>query len=117
MKLRKMSVYETDANGVKSQHPSKKWYAVFVDWSEALRRLPLLEDRRASDELARTVNQLNSQRSSGGVLPPDLARAVEAMPGTIIKTLARWDIIPAAKVAASKPLIEHVAECRASILA
>jgi hypothetical protein len=46
MKLRQMPFYETDAQGQKVKRMSSKWYAVFVDWSEALRRLPLLETRR-----------------------------------------------------------------------
>jgi len=40
MKLRKMPVYETDDPGAKKKHLSPKWYAVFVDSSQALRRLP-----------------------------------------------------------------------------
>ena len=40
MKRRKMPVYETDDQGTKIKHLSAKWYAVFVDFSEALRRLP-----------------------------------------------------------------------------
>ena len=52
----------TDAQGQKVKRMSSKWYAVFVDWSEALRRLPLLEDKKASTELARKIERLNSIR-------------------------------------------------------
>ena len=117
MKLRKLPIYETDANGGKSKRLSAKWYAVFVDHAGALRRLPLLEDRRASDTIARAVDRLNALRSSNeSVLPPEVCRAVEAMPAAIVKSLAAWDLLGTARVAASKPLVEHVADFKAAIL-
>jgi len=80
MKLRKMLVCETDDQGAKIKHLSAKWYAVFVDSSEALRRLPLLEDRKASEEMAWTINAMNSIRASGDTMPPELARDIATMP-------------------------------------
>jgi len=110
MKLRKLPVYET-VDGVKIKRPSKKWYGVFCDHAGVLRRLPLLEDRQASSELARTVGRLNSLRSSNEtVFPSEVVRAVEAMPAAVVKSLARWDLLGTARVAASKPLVEHVAD-------
>ena len=50
MKLRKMSYWQAGERKL-----SAKWYAVFVDYSEALRRLPLLEDKKSSTELARKM--------------------------------------------------------------
>ncbi len=115
MKLRKIDQF--DANGIKSK--SVKFYAIFVDHARRLRRLPLLADRGASSELARTVDRLNSLKAAnnGDVLPPELARAVEAMPETIRATLAKWAIISAAKSAATKPLAEHLDDWRAALSA
>src|SRR5690348_2440926 len=105
MKLRKLPVYETDPDGRKTSHLSAKWYAVFVDFTGALRRLPLLPDRKASDELARAVNRLNSLRAaSESVWPEDLSRTVETMPISVRDRLAKWDIVASTKIAASKPL-------------
>ncbi|MCY2952692.1 MAG: site-specific integrase [Planctomycetota bacterium] len=73
MKVRKLVVTETDANGQRIKRPSTKWYGVFVDWSAALRRLPLLEDERASRELARTVGKPNDVRAGGDSMTADLA--------------------------------------------
>jgi hypothetical protein len=117
VKVRKIPVHETNSAGVKSKRPSKKWYAVFVDFSGKLQRLPLLEDRRASNTLADTVDRLNSLRSANEIMPPDLARDVESMPKGVRDRLAAWDIIPASKAAASKPLIEHLGDWKSALLA
>src|SRR5688500_12334201 len=94
-----------------------KWYAVFVDFSERLHRLPLFEDRKASDELARKIDKMNSHRASGETLPPELVRYVETMPPAIRKKLAAWGILSAARVAAGRPLAEHLADWKAALLA
>ena len=113
-----MPYYEKTADGSKVKKLSAKWYGCFVDFGGAMRRIPLLEDRRASETLARSVDKLNSLRSSGDkVLPPELARAVEDMPAAIRDKLASWNIIPASKAASSKPLSEHLADFKASLLA
>ncbi len=117
MKLRQMPFYETDAQGQKVKRMSSKWYAVFVDWSEALRRLPLLEDKKASTELARKIERLNSIRAGGDMMTADLTRYVETMPPGIRAKLAEWGILSAVRVAASKPLVEHIADWKAALLA
>ena len=97
MKVRQMPFYETDAQGQKVKRMSSKWYAVFVDWSDALRRLPLLEDRKASTELARKIDRLNSIRAGGDMMTADLTRYVETMPPGIRGKLAEWGILSAVR--------------------
>jgi len=117
VKVRKLVVVETDADGKRIKRPSTKFYGVFVDWSAALRRLPLLEDERASRELARTVSKLNNVRAGGDVLTPDLAEAVERMPPSILARLGEWGILSGMRLAAGKPLSEHVADFKGALLA
>ncbi len=117
MKLRQMPFYEKDAQGQKVKRMSSKWYAVFVDWSETLRRLPLLTDRKASGELARKIERLNSIRAGGDMMTADLTRYVETMPPGIRVKLAAWGILSAARVAAGRPLIEHLADWKSALLA
>ena len=117
MKLRQMPFYERDAQGQKVKRMSSKWYAVFVDWSEALRRLPLLDDKKASTELARKIDRLNSIRAGGDMMTADLTRYVETMPPGIRTKLAEWGILSAARVAAGKPLTDHVADWKRALLA
>ncbi|MCY2954824.1 MAG: tyrosine-type recombinase/integrase [Planctomycetota bacterium] len=117
MKVRKLVVTETDADGKRIKRPSTKFYGVFVDWSGGLRRLPLLENRRASEVLARTVDRLNNVRAGGDVLTPDLAEAVEKMPPSILARLGEWGILSGMRLAAGKGLAEHVADWKAALLA
>ena len=58
MKLRKMN-YKQDGE----TRQSEKWYAVWMDHSETLRRLPLFADQKASNEIARKIDRLNSVNS------------------------------------------------------
>src|SRR5205807_2023213 len=51
------------------------------------------------------------------VLPATLARDVENMPAGVRDRLAAWDILSAARVASGKPLVEHVADWKAALLA
>lgn len=112
MKLRKMT-YTQDGE----TRQSEKWYAVWIDFSETLRRLPLFSDRKASGEIAYKIEKLNSIRASGDILPPELSRFVEQMPPSIRLKLATWGILSAVKVAAAKPLIEHIADWKGALLA
>ena len=94
MKLRQMPFYETGPQGQKIKRMSSKWYAVFADWSETLRRLPLLEDKKASVELSRRIDRLNSVRAGGDVMTADMNRQVETMPPAIRAKLAEWGMEP-----------------------
>jgi len=117
MKVRRLTMYTTGPNGQKVKTPTAKFYAIFQDWQEALRRLPLFEDRRASEGLARIVDRLNSLRCSNETLPPDLARAVDEMPAGILAHLAKWDIVKSEKAANVKPLVGHIEDWRQALLA
>ncbi|MGD0138497.1 MAG: tyrosine-type recombinase/integrase [Tepidisphaeraceae bacterium] len=117
MKLRRVLTTETLPEGRKLKKRSVKWYAVFCDFNGWLRRLPLFEDRRASDAMARIVDRLNSLRSSNDTLPPDLARAVDEMPSPMLASLAKWGIVRPEKAATTKALADHVEDWRAALLA
>ncbi len=117
MKIRRMAYSENRPDGTKASKKSAKWYAVFVDFRGALRRLPLFEDRRASEALAKIVDRINSTRSSNDTLPPDLARAVDEMPAAMLARLAKWDIIKAERAATAKPLADHIEDWRKALLA
>ena len=117
MKIRKMPVYNVDATGNRVKSFRKKWYGVFSDIQETMRYLPLFEDRKASDEAGRKVARLNELRGSGEGTPSELARYVETMPPAMRNRLAEWGILSASKVAAGKPLAEHLADWKAALLA
>ena len=112
MKLRKMPYW---SNGERKL--SDKFYAVFMDYSDVLRRLPLFEDRKSSDEIARRIDKMNSLRAAGDTLPPEMARYVETMPPIIRNRLADWGILSMTRAAAGKALVDHLADFKASLLA
>ena len=112
MKLRKMT-YTQDGK----RKLSEKWYAVWVDFSETLRRLPLCEDRKAAEEAANKINKLNQHRANGENLPPELARYVENMPPALRDRLAEWGILSIARAAAGKALAEHIGDWKAALSA
>ncbi len=116
MKVKRVSTSTTRA-GRRVPRQSGKWYGVFVDYSGALRRLPLLTDRKASDALAHAIDRLNSLRAAGETIPPDLTRIVESMPPAVLGKLAGWGIIPASRLSAAKPLTDHLADWHAALLA
>lgn len=112
-----MPYYETASNGDRIKKQSSKWYAVFQDYAEVLRRLPLFADRRSSDELARKIDKLNSIRASGDTIPPELSRFVETMPPAIRNRLAEWGILSTTRAAAGKLLADHLADWKTALLA
>ncbi len=112
MKLRK-AMYTQD--GVRRE--SKKWYAVWMDHSEILRKLPLFPDRKVSEELANRIDKLTQHRAVGQALPLEMARYVETMPQRIVEKLAEWGILSRTRMEASKPLSEQIEEWRASLAA
>lgn len=91
---------------------------MFVDFSGELRRLPLLEDRRSSESLARLVDQLNSIRSTNEtVYPSEIERAIPNLPAGVRDRLGRWDILRTSKLASTKPLSLHLADFKAALIA
>lgn len=109
MKVRKLS-------GAGGQQTSK-FYAVFANAAGQLCRVPLFKDRRASEEAGRKIGQLLDIKAAGDTLPPELSRWIEAQPPHMLERLVSAAVIDAKRTAASKPLTEHLAEWRDSLIA
>src|SRR5271170_5394785 len=115
MKVRNIPQYSIDDSGKRIKRPSKKLYAVFVDQSAVLRRLPLSADRKSAGELARTVDRLVSMKSAGSesVLPPELSRVLDDLPGPMRQRLKARGII----ASEGKPIVAYVDDWQAALLA
>jgi integrase len=112
MKVRKISRYD-DGQRTKSE----KFYAVFADHRGIIRRLPLFEHRKASDEAARKITHLVNLRAANDTIPEELTRFIETTTTFIRSKLAEYGIIAATKLTSNKTLREHVQDWKASLLA
>ena len=96
---------------------SKKFYAVFADHGNIIRKLPLFESKKASDSAAKKVEELKDLRAANATLPAELSRWVESMPAEIRDRLASYGILASTTVAASKALAEHLSDWKTALLA
>jgi len=112
MKVRRMPYSK---NGQKQM--SEKFYAVFADHGGIIRRLPLFDNKKASDSAAHKVKELVDLRAANATLSPELSRWVESMTPEIRNRLADYGILNAITAAASKPLREHLDDWKAALLA
>jgi integrase len=87
---------------------TKTWYVEFPDHLETVRRLPGLTDRKQTEALGRKIEHLVWCKASGDGLDPALSRWVEGLPPRLRKTLAGIGLLDANKIAAMRPLLEHV---------
>jgi len=93
-------------SGEKQQ--TKRLYLHFYDHNEIRRRLPLFYDRKNSTEAGRAVERLVAIRASGDLIPPDLQRFIEFAKPSLRNRLAKWGIIDASRVAAVRPIANHL---------
>jgi integrase len=97
--------------------PILPWYIEFKDHMDIIRRMALFTDRRASEEIGRKIDQMVAYKVSGQ--PPDitLSRWLDAAPLSIKKPLAKIGLLDPSRVALARPLMEHLDEYIAELLA
>jgi hypothetical protein len=96
---------------------TEKFYVVFQDQAQIQRRLPGFVDRKATVEVERKVRKLVELRAAGETLSPELARFIETMPPAMRERLAEWGVLDKTRVAAGKPLTQHIEDWRQALLA
>ncbi len=104
-----MRVFKPKRKTAAGKHQAYElWYVEFRDHLPKIRRLPGYTDRKQTETLGRNVERLVCCRSNRET--PDLALSqwLESIPRRIQEVLARWDLLAASKMAAGKPLGEHV---------
>jgi integrase len=84
------------------------WYVEFTDHREIVRRVPAFSDKKQSENLGRRIVELVTARASRGSLSLDMTQWIESMPASLRKTLGRYGLLDTAKVAAMRPLVEHI---------
>jgi hypothetical protein len=73
-------------------------------------RLAGFTDRTASESLGRHVKRLADCTAMREPLPADLAAWIEGLPGRLRDALAKFNLLAGARIAAGKPLPEHLAD-------
>ena len=112
---RKRKVKLADGKTVTRQ--SSKWHIKFVDAGGIDRRIPAFTDKVQSEALAKQVERLVSCRIAGERPTAQLSRWLEQIPEKLRDKLAEFGLLETSRIAAQKPLSEHIVAFEKSLLA
>ena len=114
-----MRVFRTTyRDGKGKTRQAAKWYVEFIDHRETVRRLPAFSSKAASEEMGRNVEKLVGYfRATGGQTDPRLTRWLSELPQRTRDKLVSIGLLDAERVAAKKPLSEHLDDFRAALTA
>ncbi|MEI7837816.1 MAG: hypothetical protein WCK05_15555, partial [Planctomycetota bacterium] len=87
---------------------TKRWYIEFSYKRERPHRLPGLTDRQQTEGLARRIGDLINHKEAGETFPPALTKWIEGLSPRLRDALAAIGLLDAGKVAALRPLAEHL---------
>jgi site-specific recombinase XerD len=96
-------------------HKVAKWY-IELRHNDRVRRIPAFSSLAASQEMARNLVKLVEYHgASGGQLDPTLSRWLPTLPQRTLTKLVTLGLLEAQRVAAGKPLHEHLNEWRQAL--
>ena len=95
---------------------SKRWYVEVKDHRGIDRRIPGFTDRKLTEEFGRRLERLIGIRMLNQTPPPDLAVWIEQFPTETLNRLTKLGILDGQTVSGSKPLADHLADYRQSLL-
>lgn len=96
---------------------SSIYYIEFNDHLRIKRTLPAFSNKSASDAIGHKIENLVALRMAGEAPDAALASWLESCPQKMIVKLGEWGLLAKERVVAGKPLSEHVADWRDSLLA
>ncbi len=105
----------TDRSG--QQRKAKRWYLEFTDHLDTRRRVPALEDRKASEAIGRKIEELVNHKAAHDSLPPALSAWLEGLPNSLRKPLARFGLLDTLRLASMQTLQDHLADFAAALTA
>src|SRR3954451_24503988 len=104
----------TDRKGERKE--AAKLYVKFTDHLGTVRRLPAFTSKAASEEMGRNLVKLVEYHgATGGQVDPALSRWLATLPERTRDKLVSIGLLEAQRVAASKPLREHVDDWRQAL--
>ncbi|HWL95519.1 MAG TPA: tyrosine-type recombinase/integrase [Phycisphaerae bacterium] len=105
-----------DRDGARRE--ASKWYAEFRDAMEKIRRIPLFTDERQSHKAAENIVGIVADVQNGGRLTDAaLLTWVRGIPGRLVDALANIGLLESTRLAARKPMKDHIADFRDSMSA
>jgi integrase len=112
-----MRVFRTTYKDRKGRtREAAKWYVEWTDHRDTVRRLPGFPSKAATEELGRNLERLTAyHRATGGQTDPALWRWLTELPPSIRAGLVRLGLLSSERVAANKPLSEHLKEFEAGL--
>lgn len=87
------------------------------DHNEIVRKFAGCTDKAATLEVARNIGRLISFRAANLPLDAELCRWIEMMPKKFRNRLGKIGLLEVERIAAAKPLLEHVADFEKALLA
>jgi len=112
-----MRVFKTTYRDRKGRtQEAAAWYVEFRDHLDTVRRLPAFPSKAASEEMGRGLEKLVAyHKASGGQIDPALSRWVTTLPERTRDKLVSIGLLGAQRVAAGKPLREHLDDWRQAL--
>ncbi len=105
------------ANGKTVTKQSARWHIKFSDAGDIDRRIPAFTDKVQSEALAKQVERLVSCKIAGEQPTAQLSRWLEQVPEKLRDRLLQFGLLDASRIAAQKPLSEHILAYEASLRA
>src|SRR5213596_1778655 len=115
---------------------TRTWYIEFRDHNRDIRRVPGLRDRRQTDAIGQKIEKLVAAKLAGEAPDVAMTRWLENAPSKLRRLLASGEVnsrphlaarkkkpqtgiglLDSKRVAASKPLAEHLGDFKAALLA
>lgn len=87
---------------------SAKWYVEFRDQDLRVRRLPLLTNKSASEEIGRKIERLVACKVAGEAPAADLCRWLSSCQKDLVKGMVRLGLVEPSRIALTKTLAEHL---------
>lgn len=104
-----MRVFQSSYNDRSGKlRKTKTWYIEFRDHLQTMRRIPGMNDRKQAEALGHRIESLVSLKVAGQTLPPDMTKWIETLSSRLHRVLGKYGLLDANKVAALRPLLEHV---------
>ena len=104
-------------NGKTVTRQSARWHIKFLDAGAIDRRISAFTDKVQSEALAKQVERLVSCKIAGEQPTAQLSRWLEQIPEKLRDKLAEFGLLEKSRIAAQKPLSEHIVAFEKSLLA